>query len=62
MINPNDINQTELAQDKEALRASAQRVYAAQAGFEREKSWAEHQALLDAFVAKYGSLRVRPTS
>lgn len=54
------INQLELAQDVEDLHNSAQNVYAAKPGFGYQKAWADHQARLDAFVAKYGSLRTRP--
>lgn len=55
-----NINRLELAQDVKDVQASALRVYAAKDERESKKAWADHQAVLDAFVAKYGSLRIRP--
>lgn len=63
MIDREKINRIELEQDRQALHASAQRVYAARERprWEYEKAWNAHLAAVAAFKQKYGTLRVGPS-
>ncbi len=58
-FNPDTVNRPQLADDIENVRRSAQSVYdAAEGPMTYQKAWDAHQAVLAAFVAKYGSLRI----
>lgn len=60
-ITRDNVNRAEFEQDVENVRNSAQRVYDVERQRPSDKTARdEHQALLEAFKAKYGSLRIRP--
>lgn len=64
LITRDNLNRPEFEQDVDNVRKSAQRVYETEAKGNQTASQAvrtEHQAVLDAFRAKYGSLQVRPS-
>lgn len=65
-ITSDNVNRPELAQDIENVQASADRYYQAQGKgkgnqLAAKSAWDDHQAVLAAFKAKYGSLQVRPS-
>lgn len=60
-ITRDNLNRPEFQEDVENVRKSAQRVYETEAKGNQAASQAartEHQSVLDAFRAKYGSLRI----
>lgn len=55
------VNRTELDQDIKQVEESAQRVYVSQSGSNPSvysQALTAHEAVLNAFVTKYGSLRI----
>lgn len=63
-ITSDNVNRPEIAQDIENVQASADRYYQGKGKGNQlaaKSAWDDHQAVLAAFKAKYGSLQVRPS-